>query len=169
MGLCEQIRESAAAVQLDDAQRGEFDRILAGATDHIKAHGAIDPRLLAGSARCGTTGCHEQIYEEWLPSAHRYSSMDEMFQRVQELMAVETSPEHTRYCAGCHDPISLFSGAKNASNITLSTAGADEGSSCLVCHSIVKTDVQGNANYTIQASSALRLRVGGGTRGEIPQ
>jgi len=73
-----------------------------------------------------------------------------MFQRVQEIMAVETSPEHTRYCAGCHDPISLFSGAKNEGNITLSAEGADEGSSCLVCHSIVQTDVQGNGDYTLR-------------------
>ncbi|MDC0935794.1 multiheme c-type cytochrome [Pirellulales bacterium] len=150
MGLCEQFRKSADASELDDEQRVKIDRVLDAAADHIKERGAIDPRLLSGSAGCGTAGCHEQIYEEWLPSAHRYSAMDEMFQRVQELMAVETSPEHTRYCAGCHDPISLFSGAKNASNITLSAAGADEGSSCLVCHSISKTDIQGNANYTIE-------------------
>jgi hypothetical protein len=150
MGLCERIRQSVASIELDAAQRGAFDRLLDRATDHIQHEGAIDPRRLAGSAGCGTSGCHEQIYEEWLPSAHRYSAMDEMFQRVQEFMADETSPEHTRYCAGCHDPISLFSGAKNASNITLSAEGADEGSSCLVCHSIVKTDVQGNANYTIR-------------------
>ena len=63
----------------------------------------------------------------------------------------ETSPEHTRYCAGCHDPISLFSGAKNSGNITLSALGADEGISCLVCHCIVQTDVQGNGDYTIDA------------------
>ena len=151
LGLCEQVRGCLGEIPLAAEQTSELDRILGDATDHIKAHGAIDPRLLAGSARCGASGCHEQIYEEWLPSAHRYSSMDEMFQRVQEIMARETSPEHTRYCAGCHDPISLFGGAKNANNITLSAVGADEGSSCLVCHSIVKTDVQGNANYTIQA------------------
>ncbi len=111
---------------------------------------AVSPGMLTGSAGCGTSGCHQEIYEEWLPSAHRYSSIDDMFQQVQKLMAEETSPEHTRYCAGCHDPISLFSGAKNAGNITLSAEGANEGSSCLVCHSIVQTDVQGNGDYTVR-------------------
>ena len=114
------------------------------------SRGAIASRSLSGSAGCGTSGCHNEIYEEWLPSAHRYSAMDDMFQRVQTLMAQETSPEHTRYCAGCHDPISLFSGAKNTGSITLSAEGADEGSSCLVCHSIVQADVQGNADYTVR-------------------
>ena len=116
----------------------------------ISATVSVNPGALAGSARCGSSGCHDDIYEEWLPSAHRYSALDDMFQRVQVLMSQETSPEHTRYCAGCHDPISLFSGAKNSGNITLSAEGASEGSSCLVCHSIVQADVQGNGDYTVR-------------------
>lgn len=135
---------------VDDAARARVEEVLADAAEELKASGAIQPLALAGSDRCGTSGCHQQIYEEWLPSAHRYSSMDDMFQKVQALMAVELSPEHTRYCAGCHDPISLFGGAKTPGNITLSVEGAHEGSSCLVCHSIVQTDVQGNADYTIR-------------------
>jgi hypothetical protein len=110
---------------------------------------ALAPGMLGDSAGCGSSGCHQEIYKEWLPSAHRYSALDDMFQRVQTLMSQETSPEHTRYCAGCHDPISLFSGAKSTGNITLSAEGTTEGSSCLVCHSIVQTDVQGNGDYTI--------------------
>ena len=31
----------------------------------------------------------------------------------------------------------------------LSSPGADEGISCAVCHSIVRTDVEGNANYVL--------------------
>ncbi|MAE60778.1 MAG: hypothetical protein CMJ49_05405 [Planctomycetaceae bacterium] len=144
------IRACAEELGFSDEQFQELETVLAEAARRIKSHGAIDPRLLAGSDNCGTSGCHEQILEEWLPSAHRYSSLDDMFQRVQTLMAVETSPEHTRYCAGCHDPISLFSGAKDSNNITLNSVGANEGSSCLVCHSIVRTDVHGNADYTIR-------------------
>lgn len=117
----------------------------------IQSKGALSAKAMAGSASCGSSNCHTQIYQEWLPSAHRYSSMDDMFQEVQKLMVAETSAEHTRYCAGCHDPISLFSGAKNSSNITLSAEGADEGASCMVCHSITQTDVQGNGNYVLKA------------------
>jgi hypothetical protein len=128
----------------------QVDAVFREAEGQVNATGAINPRALAGSARCGSSGCHDEIYAEWLPSAHRYSSLDDMFQRVQVLMSQETSPEHTRYCAGCHDPISLFSGAKNSGNITLSAEGANEGSSCLVCHSIVQADVQGNGDYTVR-------------------
>lgn len=149
IGLFAQVRHGLDACGADDPAR--FDSILAGAAEAMKREGALNARALAGSAGCGTSGCHSEIYEEWLPSAHRFSSLDDMFQKVQELMAVETSPEHTRYCAGCHDPISLFSGAKNAGNVTLSAEGADEGTSCLVCHSIVQADVQGNGDYMVRA------------------
>ena len=113
---------------------------------------AVDPRSLAESEGCGTSGCHPEITEEWLPSAHRYSSMDFVFQKVQANMAQERRPELTRYCAGCHDPIALFSGAKNVGNVSLSSYGADEGISCLVCHGVVQTDVRGNADYTVTQS-----------------
>jgi hypothetical protein len=116
--------------------------------------GAYDPRTLAGSESCGTMGCHEQIAAEWRTSAHRWAAMDVAFQRVQEEMARQNGPESTRYCGGCHDPISLFSGTKNIFSKELTgLAGYNEGVSCLVCHSIRKTDVQGNANFVVTQSS----------------
>ena len=112
--------------------------------------GAFDPRSLAGSETCGQSGCHTQIYNEWKTSAHRYAAMDPIFQDIQNVMAKQNGPESTRYCGGCHDPISLFSGTKNifAANLT-SQLGYNDGISCLVCHSIQKVDIQGNADYTI--------------------
>jgi hypothetical protein len=109
----------------------------------------IAPRALAESKSCGTTGCHAEIVSEWIPSAHRYASMEPPFQAIQKAMAANNGPESTRYCAGCHDPVALFSGSKNLYDEDLSSYGADEGVSCVVCHSIVQTDVKGNANYTI--------------------
>jgi Cytochrome c554 and c-prime len=110
--------------------------------------GALDERSLSGSASCGSGGCHEQIYDEWSTSAHRWSSMDPAFQAIQEVMANQNGPASTRYCGGCHDPISLFSGTKNLFTEELtSLAGYNEGVSCLVCHSVRETDLQGNAAY----------------------
>jgi hypothetical protein len=116
--------------------------------------GAIDSQSLAGSESCGTSNCHQEIVEEWRPSAHRYAAMDTVFLAIQDVMAKQNGPESTRYCAGCHDPISLFSGTKNifVENLT-SLTGYQEGISCLVCHAIQKTDVRGNANYTIAQPS----------------
>ncbi|MBI4906563.1 MAG: hypothetical protein HY820_23240 [Acidobacteria bacterium] len=112
--------------------------------------GAFDARSLAGSDTCGSNGCHAQIYEEWRPSAHRYAAMDPIFQGIQNVMAKQNGPESTRYCGGCHDPISLFSGTKNIFVEKLTGLdGYNEGVSCVACHAIQKTDIQGNANYTI--------------------
>lgn len=55
--------------------------------------GAFDARSLAGSRSCGTAGCHEQIVEEWLPSAHRYAAMDTVFLGIQDVMAKQNGSE----------------------------------------------------------------------------
>jgi len=126
------------------------NRPFAPSLAHTSTNGAYDPRSLAGSESCGQSGCHTEIYNEWKTSAHRYAAMDPIFQGIQNVMAKQNGPESTRYCGGCHDPISLFSGTKNifAANLT-GQLGYNEGISCLACHSIQKTDIRGNANYTI--------------------
>lgn len=112
--------------------------------------GAYDARSLSGSASCGTANCHKQIYDEWAVSAHRYSAMDPAFQKVQSVMGEQNGPESTRYCGGCHDPISLFAGTKNIFNKDLTNlVGYKEGVSCIACHAIKKTDVKGNAAYVM--------------------
>ena len=137
-------------MELDDGQQARVGTAIDDALRQYREQGRIHPRELSGSVGCGTSGCHTEIVAEWQPSAHRYASMDFVFQEVQANMADELAPEATRYCAGCHDPIALFSGAKNVGNVTLSAEGSDEGVSCLVCHVTVQTDVRGNADYTIR-------------------
>jgi len=112
---------------------------------------AFDPLTLAGSEGCGVSNCHSDVVEEWQPSAHRYAAQSPFFQGVQGAMAANNGPESTRYCGGCHDPIALFSGSKNLYSDDLSKHGYQEGISCVACHSIERTDVRGNANYTIAA------------------
>jgi hypothetical protein len=126
------------------------DRPFAPSLAHTATNGAFDAQSLAGSDTCGASGCHTEIYNEWKTSAHRYSAMDPIFQGIQTVMAKQNGPESTRYCGGCHDPISLFSGTKNIFVEKLTgLQGYNEGVSCLACHSIQKTDIQGNANYTM--------------------
>ncbi len=90
-----------------------LDRPFAPSLARTETNKAIPASMLGGSASCGRSGCHEQIYEEWLPSAHRYAAADPLFRRVQQVMGTQNGAESTRYCGGCHDPISLFSGTKN--------------------------------------------------------
>ena len=126
------------------------DRPFAPSLARTNTAQAFDPRSLSGSKTCGEAGCHQQIYEEWSVSAHRYAAMDLGFRAIQTSMGEQNGPESTRYCAGCHDPISLFAGAKNLYREDLTTAvGRDEGVSCIACHAIRQTDVKGNASYVI--------------------
>jgi hypothetical protein len=111
--------------------------------------GLVDPAALSNSASCGTAGCHDQILAEWEPSAHRFSAMNPPYQAVQRNFAHDRGAAETRYCAGCHDPISLFAGAKDVSNVSLSAPGMQEGSSCIVCHAISSVDQRGNADYVL--------------------
>ncbi|MPZ19907.1 MAG: hypothetical protein GEV06_18625 [Luteitalea sp.] len=131
------------------------DRPFAPSLASTSTNGAFDARTLAGSQSCGTANCHAEIVKEWQPSAHRYAAMDPLFQFIQTTMAKQNGSESTRYCGGCHDPISLFSGTKNIFVEDLTGLhGFQEGVSCLVCHSIKDTDVKGNAAYTISQPSA---------------
>ena len=126
------------------------DRPFAPSLARTSTGGAFDARTLSGSRSCGTARCHSEIVTEWLPSAHRYAAMDPLFQGIQHTMATQNGPESTRYCGGCHDPISLFSGTKNIFVKDLTgLEGYQEGVSCLSCHSIRETDIKGNASYTM--------------------
>ena len=134
-----------------DYEFAEGDTPFSPSLARTESGGAYDDRSLSGSKGCGSPGCHEAIYEEWSTSAHRWSSMDPAFQAIQEVMAKQNGPRSTRYCGGCHDPISLFSGTKNVFTDRLSSLrGYNEGISCLVCHSVRETDLKGNANYVIR-------------------
>lgn len=111
---------------------------------------AMDARFLGDSKSCMSSGCHINVGHEWEANAHRYAAMDPAFRVVQHAMAVEKGPASTRYCGGCHDPISLLSGSKNLDDKNLTNPiGMDEGISCKSCHSITKVDVKGNAQYQI--------------------
>ena len=127
----------------------------------------VAPELLAGSASCGRGGCHEQILAEWQPSAHRFAAMNPPFQEVQRRFAADRDPAETRYCAGCHDPISLFAGAKDLHSQNLSAPGVDEGISCVACHSISQVDERGNADYVLTPPRRYLWESAPGWRGSV--
>jgi hypothetical protein len=130
--------------------------------------GAFDARTLGGSATCGRSGCHTQFYEEWQVSAHRYAAMDPAFQKVQNVMAEQNGSESTRYCGGCHDPVSLFSGTKNifAADLT-GQIGYQEGVSCIGCHAIKQTDVKGNAAFTMTQPARYLFEMDSGATARV--
>ncbi len=108
--------------------------------------GIVDVRRLMGSEGCAD--CHRQIYDEWKASAHRWSSTDLVYRAVENTMIAKSGKEATRYCAACHDPVALLSGANNPGS-GLDTPGSEEGASCVSCHAIRELNgkTEGNGNY----------------------
>ena len=144
------------------------DRPFAPSVARTSTGQAFDARSTGGSKSCGSSGCHEQIYKEWSVSAHRYSAMDLGFRAIQTTMGEQNGPESTRYCAGCHDPISLFAGTKNLYRDDLTNpVGREEGVSCIVCHSIKETDVKGNASYVITQPERYMFELSEGDDGRL--
>ena len=104
----------------------------------------IPAKLLINSESCGASRCHTTIYEEWLPSAHHFSGADPFYATVKANYIQARGLGSGRYCAGCHEPISLLSGE----TIPAKTSPTSEaGNSCIFCHVLRKPDVRGNANY----------------------
>ena len=140
-------------ITADDRPQRQLLQIIGEAEIDLKQSGAIRPEALTGSAGCGVSGCHETIYKEWLPSAHGFAATDVLFQGVQQILSDTEGPEHTRLCAGCHDPVALLSGARIGTPGQGHSLVTYEGNSCLVCHSTVSTvsgEGGGNGGYVLQ-------------------
>jgi tetratricopeptide (TPR) repeat protein len=102
--------------------------------------------------------CHEDIYNDHLHSAHKFSSFNNpayLFSvRKTRDMGLERDGhvQASRWCAGCHDIVPFLSGAfdnPNFDDVKDSTAHA--GITCVVCHGITHVDSTiGNGAYTIE-------------------
>jgi len=121
----------------------------------------LDPRLLGNSDSCGATGCHRVIYQEWLASAHHWSSEDHFFQSVRSATTEVRGVHETEKCAGCHEPVSLLSGYKTP---TLGSAapGYREGDSCVVCHAVSGYDERGIGSYVLRVTKPYLYEHSGG-------
>jgi len=123
----------------------------------------IPPALLDNSKSCAR--CHGQIYREWQPGAHHYSATDVFYQAVRTNYINARGPEAARYCAGCHEPITLLGGFPLRRGVQEEAA---EGSSCAFCHALRDLRTRGNANYIVarphpylfeQSSNPVLLRI----------
>jgi tetratricopeptide (TPR) repeat protein len=101
--------------------------------------------------------CHEDVYQGWFHSSHRFSSFNNPFYlfSVNETRQVSLQRDGTvrasRWCAGCHDPVPFFSGAFDDPNFDmLAHPTSQAGITCTSCHAITSVDTPtGNADYTI--------------------
>jgi hypothetical protein len=101
--------------------------------------------------------CHSDVHERWLASAHHLSSFNNPAYRFsvletrRELLERDGDVVASRFCAGCHDPVPLFSGRFDDPDFddrTDPTAAA--GITCSTCHAITAiSSPRGNSDYVI--------------------
>ena len=101
--------------------------------------------------------CHEDAYEGWFHSAHRFSSFNNPFylfsvnETRQMGLQRDGNVKASRWCAGCHDPVPFYSGAFDDPSYDIHNhPTAKAGITCTSCHAITSVDSTiGNADYTI--------------------
>ncbi|GIW98682.1 MAG: hypothetical protein KatS3mg111_2015 [Pirellulaceae bacterium] len=115
----------------------------------------IPARALQNDEYC--MRCHQDIYENWYHSAHRFSSFNNpaYLYAVRETRRValerDGNVQASRWCAGCHDPVPFFSGAFDDPNYDdVNDPTSQAGITCTVCHGITHVNSnRGNADYVI--------------------
>ena len=150
-GLRVQTADLVAALELDAEAANAIDALVENGVLEQQKSGSLKPSALSGSATCGTSGCHEAIYNEWRASAHGFAAEDVLFMQVQSLLIEEKGVAESRACAGCHDPAALLGGTRHDALPEGSELPIFEANSCITCHSTVATDTNGNGGYVIQA------------------
>jgi len=101
--------------------------------------------------------CHEDAYKGWFHSSHHFSSFNNeaylfsVNETRQVALRRDGNVKASRWCAGCHDVVPLFSGAFDDPNFDIRNhPTARAGITCTACHAITHVDgTRGNAEYTI--------------------
>ncbi len=124
---------------------------LAPSPARLAEGGYIRSQFLGQSAGCGAEDwCHPIVLSQWRDSAHR-NSVTWRYRRDLEAAVRTRGVAFGRVCAGCHDPISLYSGQVDFAKGLSSPDGRREGISCLVCHGL-------RALEDVPANGALAFR-----------
>lgn len=164
-GAIVRLNNAMAELSLDDDVNSQLNDAFAVAEASIREQGAVRPAALLGSETCGSGGCHDTIYKEWIPSAHGFAAKDVLFRDVQEALAEHGGSAETRGCAGCHDAVALLAGERDGGSIKGDDLVIHEGNSCIVCHSISETDTRGNGGYVIDIPERYLFAK---TSGDVP-
>jgi hypothetical protein len=99
--------------------------------DPSRPHFELDAE--AGSASCGTAGCHEALFRQWQGSAHRFSADNDFYRKVVALLVEERGVDEAVFCASCHDPVRVFAGTVQEA-YAQGAPPPGEGVSCIGCH-----------------------------------
>jgi tetratricopeptide (TPR) repeat protein len=100
--------------------------------------------------------CHRDSHERWSHSVHRFSSFNNpayafsVAETRRVALRRDGDMDAARFCAGCHDPVPLFSGIFDDPDLDLAGPEAQAGITCVACHAITHINSpRGNADYTL--------------------
>ncbi len=114
---------------------------------------AEDIERMRNTTLCAT--CHEGAARTWAESAHARSSFDNPYYRATvDAFREARGNQASRFCAGCHDPLLLLSGAIDEP-VSPRDPLASAGITCLVCHGIENVRADGNASYDLRTTDPL--------------
>ncbi len=124
--------------------------------------GLLPQKVFTESQSCGRSGCHPDALAQWSSSAHRFSGLDNPWYRATyEEMRQARGPVAARWCAGCHTPAVLLTGAADRAPAEVAATPLGEaGVSCTACHAIsaVKTSI-GQGSYEVGVPALYDLAV----------
>jgi len=116
--------------------------------------GLIDPGHMMRDENCAA--CHPDAHAGWRHSAHRFASFNNpayafsVRNTRRKLHARDGHVRAARFCAGCHDPVPLFSGGFDDPEFDdEGDPTATAGIGCVACHAIEAVGVRGNADYVL--------------------
>ena len=132
------------------AQADFFPSLARTATGHL-----IPARELMRDDYCAR--CHADVHAQWRHSAHRLASFNNpaylfsVRNTRRMVLARDGDVSAARFCAGCHDPVPLFTGAfDDPAFDDEAHPTAHAGITCLACHAIESIgSPRGNADYVI--------------------
>jgi len=111
--------------------------------------GLIPARALMMDEYC--LDCHEDVHEQWSHSAHRLSSFNNPAYLFSVSEVRDMDRGASRFCAGCHDLVPLFSGVFDDPGFDATHPTASAGITCSGCHAITGVNSpRGNGDYTIE-------------------
>ncbi len=152
------------AGQIDAAQTNQF----APALTQTQSGDLLSAGELLRDQECLT--CHADVHADWSRSAHRFSSFNNppylatVLDFKRQLKSRDGHTNAVRFCAGCHDPVPLLSGALDDPEFDeQSHPTSQAGITCTVCHGIVDVGhvdgslPVGNGDYTIAAPEKYPL------------
>ncbi|NKI36522.1 hypothetical protein HFP89_15230 [Wenzhouxiangella sp. XN79A] len=102
--------------------------------------------------------CHVDAHAQWSQSVHRFSSFNNpvylfaVRNTRERSMEIDGTMDAARFCAGCHDPVPLLSGAFDDPDYDdVNDPTSQAGITCTGCHAITHVNSpKGNGDFTIE-------------------